>query len=760
MDTPAPVGLHSQPLSAAEPGAPSAEDRWSAVSCLLNKLDESSRAEGLAAGAAGEFPESQLVRVRLGMATSLFLALRARHAPTASHSLRVALGISSWSLALGLTEEQCHLAEVAALLHDIGKIGVPDQILLKPGALSGEELLLMERQRQIGCEILRGCCAVPEMLDVVSYAAAWYDGSRRGFNRRGNELPAGSRMIAIVDAYDSMTSDHLYRRAMPRERALAELFQHAGDQFDPQLVQSFCELVNRSQLQLRAQVARRWLQQIPLERANTFWTLPSGLAPAAGPGPESQFHESLLEAMRDGVVFVDANLEILVWNRAAERITGLSAAGVLRRRWLPSIVHMSDERGRAIADEECPVRAAIRSGVQSLRRICIRGRGKPSLCLDVHVAPVVYAGGQVRGATMILHDASSEITLEERVRRLHERATRDALTKVANRAEFDRLFPKFVETHLHHGLPCSLVMCDIDHFKRVNDEHGHQAGDEALLAFASLLRRHAREGDLVARYGGEEFVILCADCDNATATRRAEEMRRQIADTPLPVLANAHITASFGVTEIQAGDTPETFLRRADRALLQAKANGRNVVVQLGTGIQAAPHRPPAPGWFSRLRGSPGEILVQRTVVTPVPVCVAIEKVRGFAADQHAQIVSLQDHRAILRIDNQGAGAMRRRSDRPVPFVLELAFEKLKAPVDTTQRTATGTLIHIVIRPRRSRDRRRQDAAERAGQLLLSLNSYLMAQEAPAGGKAPENGPDPASLLARAKRLLAARLRD
>ena len=180
----------------------------------------------------------------------------------------------------------------------------------------------------------------------------------------------------------------------------------------------------------------------------------------------------------------------------------------------------------------------------------------------------------MHGATLLLHDASSQITLEERVQTLHEKATRDPLTKVANRAEFDRGHDQFVETHLERGLPCALIICDIDHFKSVNDTFGHQAGDDALVVLRALLQRSCRPGDLVARYGGEEFVMLCADCDNSTATDRATTIRRELAETPQPLIGGRPITASFGVTEIQAGDTPETMLRRADRARYRRRSVG------------------------------------------------------------------------------------------------------------------------------------------------------------------------------------------
>jgi diguanylate cyclase (GGDEF)-like protein len=322
--------------------------------------------------------------------------------------------------------------------------------------------------------------------------------------------------------------------------------------------------------------------------ANAPWRMNAASAAPAGDvniATEVLFHQKLLDAMHDGVVFVDTNMQIALWNRGVERLTGIAGASMQHKRWLPSLLEMRDENDEEINDDNCPVLYAIQSGVQTLRRLTIAGRHQRKLSVDVHLVPVINREGITHGAAIWLHDASSQITLEERVQTLHEKATHDPLTKIANRAEFDRVIKQFVETHLELGLPCSLIICDLDHFKRINDNFGHQAGDEALVSFAALLRRYTRAGDLVARYGGEEFVLLCADCDNATATQRAEEIRGELTATPQSMLDGKCMTASFGVTEIQPGDTPDTMLRRSDRALLQAKENGRNRVVQLGSGF-------------------------------------------------------------------------------------------------------------------------------------------------------------------------------
>lgn len=747
------------PPSADPTHAPGAESNLATLSHLLAHLDEASAANNSQQARFDQANQNRLVQVRLGLASSLYLALRSKHTPTANHSLRVALGVSSWAMARNMPPAELDQLEVAALLHDIGKIGVPDQVLTKPGKLTPEEAICMDRQRVHGQEILSGCCASTEILETVRYSPAWFNGRRDGFDKQGPELPLGARMLAIVDAFDAMTTDHVYRRAMARERAMAELYEMAGTQFDPDLVKEFCTLVQGDLVKLTPDVARRWLRNLEPELANAPWRLATNATPTISSAHTGDvdllFHQKLLESMHDGVIFIDVNLRILFWNRGIERLTGIAASSVLQRRWLPSLVDMHDERDDEIADESCPVVYAIQSGVQTLRRLTIAGRHQKRLSVDVHLVPVISRSGIAHGAAILLHDASSQITLEERVQTLHEKATHDPLTKVANRAEFDRALKQFVETHLELGMPCSLIICDIDHFKRINDNFGHQAGDEALISFAALLRRFTRSGDLVARYGGEEFVLLCADCDNATATQRAEEIRSELANIPQPMLDGKCITASFGVTEVQPGDTPETMLRRSDRALLQAKDTGRNRVIQLGSGILGHELPPATSSWLSWFRSAPPDMLVERKLCTAVPLNITVEKLRGFLADHHAQILSIDETLINFQIDGQYVPQGKRgASSRPLSFLVSLQFEQSK--VKTRQNnTIQRTVFNVSVRPRRHRDRRRNDVIERANQLVFSLRSYLMAQEMgapPAAAAAPQNSPSLIDWLTGRKR--------
>ena len=371
-----------------------------------------------------------------------------------------------------------------------------------------------------------------------------------------------------------MTTDHVYRAAMSHERAMGELFRCSGTQFDPKLVQQFAEFREADLTALHREVAGRWLRTLDAEMVNSYWELNCVPSPGATLVIDAAFQARLLDNMYDAVVFVDAHGQIKLWNRGTERLTGIAGTSICQRQWTPEMLNMADEKGRPVAAADCPVLGAVQSGVQSLRRLTICGRSGRSVSVDAHAIPVIGEDGTMQGAVLLLHDASSETSLEQRCQSLHEKATRDPLTQVANRAEFDRVHELFVDAHRQQKVPCSLIMCDLDHFKSVNDNYGHQAGDEGIKSLAALLKGACRPGDLVARYGGEEFVMLCADCDNAMAARRAEQVRRALGQMPQPKMGGRSITVSFGVTEIQPGDTPETMLRRADRALLMAKAKG------------------------------------------------------------------------------------------------------------------------------------------------------------------------------------------
>ncbi len=176
--------------------------------------------------------------------TALIAALGYRDPLTASHSRRVAdLCVD---VAQGLMSmSNCYVLETAALLHDIGKIGVPDSILLKTGKLTDEEWAVMQRHERIGLEIIRTSFASEELSQIVENYRRFFDGSHENLGPSGIRIPLGSRILAIADAYDSMVSKRPYRAAMTRREAIAELRRCANTQFDSEIVERFIRIVDR-----------------------------------------------------------------------------------------------------------------------------------------------------------------------------------------------------------------------------------------------------------------------------------------------------------------------------------------------------------------------------------------------------------------------------------------------------------------------------------------------------------------------------------
>ncbi len=715
--------------STADNPVPASADGWtSQLDTLLAELHELTQAAPVEPVVDRDV-DNQLVQVRLGIASSLFTALRYKHPPTAAHALRVALSCSAWCLQKGLPDEHRDKIEIAALLHDLGVIGIPDRILQKPSTLDLDEATIIEHSRHMNVEMLRTSCAEQTILEIVANVPARYDGVRPGYRVSGDNIPLGARMIAIVESYDAMTNEQVFRPAMSQEAVITELYACASSQFDPTLVREFAEFCHHDQVALRREAGRRWLRTLDPRAIDRYWRLHHAPVPSGQVDRKRIFETSLLDNMHDAVLFVDTHLTIQLWNPGAERMTGILSKSVCHQQWLPGLLNLRDEKGDPVEAGDCPVACSIRSGVQSLRRLIIWGRSGRPIPVDTHVIPVITEDGQTRGAVLLLHDASSEISLERRCQSLHNEATTDPLTRVANRAEFDRVHEMFVATHAQRRLPCSLIICDLDHFKQVNDVYGHQVGDQVIRTLAGILKDSCRSGDLVARYGGEEFVMLCTDCDNATAARRAEEVRYLLSRIVHPSMGAQSVTASFGVTEVQPGDTPETMLRRADRALLMAKARGRNVVIQLGAGSLVGKKSLEGNARIPISQVADGRMWIEQDLFSAAPLSVTVEKLRGFIADHCAKVLETNHNKIHLQIEHQRLGPRRRRRDRILTFLMDVELNEERPGGTLGEDALPRTRVHVVISPRTKRDRRSEDVLRRAREVLLSLRSYLMATQ-------------------------------
>ena len=444
-----------------------------------------------------------------------------------------------------------------------------------------------------------------------------------------------------------------------------------------------------------------------------------------------------MDHVQDCVIFVDSEFRVLDWNSAAERMTGRTAESVFQKHWIPSFACLCDVNGFAIDESQCPFQASMQSGEKIQKRLTIRrDPSSPTIHVQVVVLPVHNERGSHCGGVIILEDMNETADIEQKIAHLQERASQDQLTKIANRGELNRQLPNFVAYHQRTNRPGSAIICDIDYFKRINDHFSHQAGDEALIIFASILKDSCRETDFVARYGGEEFVMLCGQCDYAEAKTLAESIRKRLQRTPIAALRNACMTASFGVSTILPGDTEETLIGRADRGLLLAKETGRDRVV--GLGMEVAKRSDSKSdvtmlksclGWRKWLT-PPKELVQQFELITNVPRSVALEKLKGFVQEFHATVVHVESSKAVLEVDCRNSPIPQIKKERLGKFRLEITIAEVEMQARGKKNSVKiCTLLDVQIVPVRIRDRRRDALLSQVLRLKTAVQVYMVACE-------------------------------
>jgi diguanylate cyclase (GGDEF)-like protein/PAS domain S-box-containing protein len=292
----------------------------------------------------------------------------------------------------------------------------------------------------------------------------------------------------------------------------------------------------------------------------------------------AQFNEKLLENLYDGVYFVDRDRRILYWNKGAERISGYSASEVVGRFCHDNLLHHVSEDGCHYCHCGCPLVEAVAHGKSTSTRVYLKHRDGRRIPVDVSVMPAVDDQGLVLGGVEIFRDATMSVALETTLKKMRQLAERDPLTGVANRRYLDEVLRLQHEILRRTGQPFSVIMVDIDHFKRINDTFGHQMGDSALIGFARELEKNCRPNDTVGRFGGEEFLVILGESRLTEAIAVADRMRRAVhRATPVDMIAR-RVSASFGVAEAVQSGTPQALIREVDAALYRAKASGRDCV--------------------------------------------------------------------------------------------------------------------------------------------------------------------------------------
>ena len=527
---------------------------------------------------------------------ALIAALNARDYYAVGHAARVAAYMLLLGRELGWPLNRLQQITEAAFLHDVGRIGISDDVLYKPGRLSEEEAAELRRHPIASAEIIQPLFA-PDIVRAVRHHHERWDGGGYPDGLAGERIPEIARALCIVDSYDAMSFQRQHHEALSYAECLAELDHCRGTQFDPAMVTAFMRVLDRLD-------ERRLVARAAAEQAASLME-PSLLARLRAAGDEQGTdYQQLAKALREvrdehpGVRYLTAVSPEL---EGLRMICDPEEDPVLRS-------HPGDPVDRSTVGEEPMVAESDRNvlelddfGVWISSTAEVRdddGTLVGMACADL--APADDWPAEL-GTSGPGHDRTFSAVVESATARLGRArvdAVTDGLTGLYNQRYFKQRLTEEIERAADQGRPLSLLFCDLDHFKGYNDRLGHVAGDKALRAVAGVLLHSIRQVDLAARYGGEELTVILLDTPGDGAAEVAERIRQGVADLDLggPGMG---ITVSIGAAAFPGDATlMEELVDKADWAMYLAKRKGRDRVVSFAHGVEAegTPDAAPAQG--------------------------------------------------------------------------------------------------------------------------------------------------------------------
>lgn len=540
--------------------------------------------------------------VQSSLLGALVAALDARDVFTSGHSTRVADYADLIGQELGLSDEQRDDLRYASLLHDVGKIGIPDAVLQKDGPLTPAERSIMMEHPVRGVEILSSVVNVPErVLLAVRHHHEWFNGGGYPDSIAGDQIPLEARIISVADALDAMTSSRPYRDGMEWQEALRRLFQGRSTQFDPAVVDAMLRVSQRSpelQQQLRERnrpEPSRYEGILAQER-----TVQGQILPAHSKEIKILYHlatdrrfslnlnQTLLhtvETLHDLVgkhayymmLLTEDGRELVV--RAAAGISE-NIVGTTRGALDPVLKQVLDTGEIAVfsnLEERIDVMPFC-SRAKSMLLVPLLSNGRTIGILGAETYQTTPFGTE---EAYVLAAVARQVADTIEVARAHERmthaATHDGLTGLKNRSSYYRLLDEELSKATIAGYPLSVAILDLNDFKQINDTFGHLAGDRTVVTFASHLTANLRPFDLVARYGGDEFAVIMPK----TRLDEAEQLINRICGTAPSTLKHAgHLialpTPAWGVAAHNGTTSAEELVAEADQRMYACKqANKR-----------------------------------------------------------------------------------------------------------------------------------------------------------------------------------------
>ena len=538
-----------------------------------------------------------LARMRelyLASVRALAAAVDARDPYTRSHSARVAALSRGIAEEMRLSADQVRRIQLGALLHDIGKIGVPDAILNKPGSLSADEWVMMRSHSILGASIVNAVEPLRDLVPIVRSHHERYDGAGYPDELGGDLVPIEAYVVAAADAFEVIVSRRAYKPAQTVEHACAELLRCRGTQFHPAVVDAFLRLIERDRAQGAAQLRR------------IAGILHEDIEDVPGPGV-------LLEQFAASAQTHGRQLAIL--QRLASEISAVLDIDDLAERLLRIICDaMGYENGFLLtlddAGEHLVIRAAVGPSGSYVGQRLPKGqgiswwvveRGELQNVADGRLDPRFYGPSEIRSVLCVplqlgderigalgvesprsaafgrededlLTAVSHQVAAAVRVAKLHQAAktaaATDPLTGLPNRRTFFERLER--DLAARDGASLSVAIVDANDLKALNDGFGHAAGDEALVRVGGILQAGVRDGDLVARIGGDEFAILFAGAPLLTAERIVRRLAERIAGSTLGV-GHRLPTIAWGVADATGDATVDALVEAADRAMYRQK---------------------------------------------------------------------------------------------------------------------------------------------------------------------------------------------
>ena len=501
------------------------------------------------------------------MLTSLIRALQECDSDTEHHVRRTQQMGAALGKRIELTDLQQSNLSLLCLLHDIGKIGIPLEILNKPGKLSEEEWEILKTHTEKGYEIANSNNELRGIAEEIRHHHERWDGKGYPDGLSRESIPFLSRVIAVVDAYDAMTNRRAYRHAMSPADAMEELKKCAGSQFDPFIVSEFIRLLK---------------ENLPKECVNEGDGVPSGNRQAAhlssDIGAESG---NFVHPVTYSRYVLDESMHIVSVDANFEKLTGYTQEDIREHPMLQADLIPEEERTEYLCHTNaCLAKSPMVFQEHRIRRkdgsdvyVFCFGRVYFDSAVRTERSEIIIADITKTYSMKMLADAEQS-KAQIRLKYWEDTYRRDSLTGLLNHAAFR----SDVELKLLEGKTrVMMLMMDVDKFKEYNDTYGHHNGDRFLILVAQALLSSLRKEDRACRMGGDEFaaaLYFSPDTSEASIRERAQQIFDKMSITLKG--ANESTGISMGVV---IADHEATFLQlyeASDKALYQAKENGRN----------------------------------------------------------------------------------------------------------------------------------------------------------------------------------------